>query len=78
MNDDLIDREALKAAYLAAHKGEPGGAYKLICEAPTIDIIRCCECERHDHDGGAGYCNRFWSWTMMSDFCSYGIREARV
>ena len=34
---DLIDREALKAAYIAAHKGEPGGAYKLICEAPAVD-----------------------------------------
>lgn len=33
---DLIDREALKAAYLAEHKGELGGAWKLICEAPTV------------------------------------------
>ena len=34
---DLISREALLAAYDAAHKGPPGGARKLIEEAPGID-----------------------------------------
>ena len=34
---DLIDKEALKAAYKAEHKGEPGGAWKIICEAPTVE-----------------------------------------
>ena len=34
---DLIDREALIKAYLAAHKGPPGGAWKLIQDAPAVD-----------------------------------------
>ena len=35
--DDLISREALIKAYLTAHKGPPGGALKLIQEAPAVD-----------------------------------------
>lgn len=45
--EDLISRAALLAAYDAAHKGPPGGARKLIEEAPTIEaerIIRCKDC----------------------------------
>lgn len=36
---DLIDRDALLAAYDAAHKGPPGGARKLIAEAPEVDAV---------------------------------------
>ena len=36
-NNDLISRSALLAAYDAAHKGPPGGARKLMQEAPAID-----------------------------------------
>lgn len=42
----LIDRDALLAAYDAAHKGPPGGARKLIEQAPTIDAVpldKLCE-----------------------------------
>ena len=35
LNNDLISRTALLAAYDAAHKGPPGGARKLIEEAPA-------------------------------------------
>lgn len=47
-------------------------------ELPTVDaveVVRCCECKQHDHDGGAGYCNRWGKWSNMSDFCSYGKRK---
>lgn len=37
--DDLISRDALLAAYDAAHKGPPGGARKLIEEAPAVDAV---------------------------------------
>lgn len=46
-NDDLISRAALLAAYDAEHKGPPGGARKLIAEAPAVDaepVLRCREC----------------------------------
>lgn len=41
--EDLISRSALLAAYDAAHKGPPGGARKLIEEAPD-GIVRCKYC----------------------------------
>ena len=37
MSTDLISRSALLATYDAAHKGSPGGARKLIEEAPAIE-----------------------------------------
>lgn len=38
--DDLISRAALLAAYDKAHKGPPGGARKLIQEAPAMSTER--------------------------------------
>lgn len=64
MENDLISRSALIAAYDAAHKGPPGGARKLIVGAPTIDavpIVRCKDC-RYAHmtyGGECKYCD-FW------------------
>lgn len=43
--NDLISRSALLAAYDKAHKGPPGGARKLIEEAPEA-IVRCKDCKR--------------------------------
>lgn len=37
--DDLIYRDKLLAAYDAAHKGPPGGARRLIAEAPAVDAV---------------------------------------
>lgn len=36
---DLISRKALLAAYDAAHVGPPGGARKLMVEAPAVDAV---------------------------------------
>jgi len=41
--DDLISRSALLAAYDKAHQGPPGGARKLIENAPDA-IVRCKDC----------------------------------
>lgn len=35
---EYIERETLLAAYDKAHKGPPGGARKLIAEAPAADV----------------------------------------
>ena len=46
-----------------------------ILKIPAIDVVevvRCCNCEFHDHDGTAGYCNYWRRWSNMSDFCSHG------
>ena len=37
MNDDLISRKALIAEYDRVHTGPPGGARKLMEDAPAVD-----------------------------------------
>ena len=48
---EYIEREALIAEYDRVHKGEAGGARKLMVEAPTADVVEVrhgywddCEC----------------------------------
>lgn len=48
INADAISRSALLAAYDAAHQGPPGGARKLIEEAPPLDA--------QEHTCGPDYC----------------------
>lgn len=57
---EYIEREALIAAYDAAHKGEPGGARKLIADAPAADVapIRHGRWGRKDH-----YQNGYYLYT---------------
>lgn len=89
MNDDLISRAALLAAYDAAHKGPPGGARKLIEEAPGVDaaperqgyvrVTRCRDCKRWEYDLdlatiGKGTCLNSLLWTKPNDYCSRGER----
>ena len=40
--------------------------------ADVVEVVRCCNCEFHDHDGTSGYCNYWRRWNNMSDFCSHG------
>ena len=40
--------------------------------ADVVEVVRCCNCEFHDHDGTSGYCNYWRRWSNMSDFCSRG------
>jgi hypothetical protein len=82
MTDDLISRSALLEAYDKAHKGPPGGARKLIEEAPEA-VIRCKDCKnwkpgeivrdnfippRCDLNGGG------WS---SDNYCSWAIRKEK-
>lgn len=64
MASDLISRSALLAEYDRVHVGEPGGARKLISEAPAVYAIPidtvaemladlfgdCCPCNYNDLD----------------------------
>ena len=45
--DDLISRSWLLSEYDKRHKGPPGGARKLIEEAPSAqsDMVRCKDCK---------------------------------
>ena len=44
-------------------------------EAPSIDIVRCSECEHHE-DFPTGIspltCSLVWGGVFENDFCSYG------
>ena len=82
---EYIEREALLAAYDAAHEGAPGRARKLIAEAPVADVapvVRCWECkhfrENTDRHGGV-HMNCIKSNHIpkveAEHFCSYGERK---
>lgn len=75
--DEYIKREAVIEAIMS----EPPDAHypqwyvdkiKSIPAADVAEVVRCCNCEFHDHDGTSGYCNYWRRWSNMSDFCSRG------
>lgn len=85
-NNDLISRKALIEAYDKAHKGSPGGARKLMEEAPGVDaveVVRCRDCKHGenlcDKQGLCTYCqisiHSYPVRNQQDDFCSYGERR---
>lgn len=86
MASDLISREALLAEYDRVHVGEPGGARKLIAEAPAVDaveVVRCKDCvnwqiewePNHCEGKPHHYCGMVDQVTDQYFFCGY--RERR-
>lgn len=80
-----IDADALIAEYDRVHIGAPGGARKLMVDAPTADVVevvRCKDCK---------YCNEYQKYDFRkylgcnqngeiyevepNHFCSYGERK---
>lgn len=59
--DDLISRSWLLSEYDKRHKGPPGGARKLIEEAPSSaekeSFEWCTDCKEYDQEGHC--CHRF-------------------
>lgn len=82
MNNDMISRKALIEAYDKAHQGAPGGARKLMEEAPGIDaveVVRCKHCKQcrgwKNAIGIKGYkCYLLCVDIEPDDFCSHGER----
>ena len=79
---EYIEREALIAAYDKAHKGPPGGARKLMEEAPAVDVVavvRCeyCTCWKKTFVNSKGFriCPASGMDITEDDFCSYGERR---
>lgn len=77
--DDLISRSALLMAYDKAHQGPPGGARKLIENAPDA-VVHCENCRywlpmnrfHQDYHPGRGDC-KLNCWVRDSDwFCADG------
>ena len=66
-NNDFVSRQWLIDEYHRRHTGVPGGALKMIEEAPPAEVVpapvRCSDCRFYDkRDGGApggtGWCSR--------------------
>ena len=81
-NNDLIYRNDLLAAYDAAHKGPPGGARKLMEDAPAVDaapVVRCEKCVSHNTAGveglGIGMCHCLGITTRDGFFCAFGLEK---
>ena len=78
-NNDLISRAALLAAYDAAHKGPPGGARKLMEEAPAVDAApvvhaRWIQYEPDLHGTKpleCGACHYLFARLYPRDFCPH-------
>ena len=82
--NDLISRKALIAEYDRVHVGAPGGARKLMEDAPAVDaveVVRCKDCKQWRRnigftDNPNGHCFYHDIDTNGFDFCSYGERRA--
>ena len=79
---DLISRKALLAEYDRVHVGPPGGARKLMEDAPGVDAVEVVRCKDCKHFGGHGAChchaadeNGTPIFVREEDFCSYGERR---
>jgi hypothetical protein len=81
---EYIDREALVAEYDRVHVGAPGGARKLMIEAPTADVVevvRCKDCKWcliENWDGEVLYgcdCAAGKNDISPDDFCSCGEKK---
>lgn len=87
---DLISRSALIAEYDRVHIGAPGGARKLMENAPAVDavpVVRCRDCKWYQ-EGKLLAPNKFcfrlkhpkedrkigYNYAP-DDFCSYGERK---
>lgn len=80
--NDLISRKALIAEYDRVHVGPPGGARKLMEDAPAVDaveVIRCKYClhkRKYHIKPPLCYCCYHGDRRMEDDFCSSGERRA--
>ena len=73
MAKEYIERQTLLHKIRWASSAEEAVmSVRRIPAADVVEVVRCCNCEFHDHDGTSGYCNYWGRWSNMSDFCSRG------
>ena len=76
MSGDFVSRDWLLAEYDRQHQGPPGGARRIIAEAPAADVVevvRCRDCVywRGENDICKGICIDF----SADGYCSEGKRK---
>ena len=57
--DDLISRAYVLAEYDRQHKGPPGGARKIMEEAPAVDAVPVARCKDCKH------------WWKVNELCTH-------
>ena len=77
---ELINRKALLDEYDRQHKGAPGGARKLIEEAPAVDaveVVRCKDCDNLYFKDDYYCCSNHRGLTVIKPdtYCPYGERD---
>ena len=86
MGGEYVSRDYLLGEYDRQHQGSPGGARKIIAEAPAADVVevvRCTDCEYTEIWHDRIYCQRLrdrWNhcndrWVNEADFCAWGKRK---
>lgn len=83
MAKEYIEREALIAEYDRVHIGAPGGARKLMVDAPAADVVevvRCKDCKYYEthqpiHKKVCEKNDGHLIPVNPDDFCSYGERK---
>lgn len=80
---EYIERNALIAEYDRVHIGPPGGARKLMVDAPAVDVVavvRCKQC-KHGEIDDEDFPNQYFcrhngcDWNNENHFCGYGERK---
>ena len=78
MSNDFVSRQWLLNEYDNRHKGPPGGARKMIEEAPAADVrsvVYCQECIYLGFKDFNGICNGPMCGIVKPwDYCSHGLR----
>ena len=85
VSKELIFREDLLEAYDRVHIGPPGGARKLMVDAPTVDAVevpcRCKDCKHWKHFDHVGCSDLAKVCTLANymiganGYCLYGERR---
>lgn len=68
----LIDADMLLNSFKGAKKLGVDAIKYYVDNTPTIDLVRCGECEYADE---YNHCKYSAWWNGNADFCSHGIRR---
>ena len=78
---DYVSRQYLLNEYDRQHQGPPGGARKIIAEAPAEDVapvVRCGQCRyctNNYHSSIYDECGRTGAYVSEDDYCSKGEKD---
>ena len=72
---DYVSRQYLLNEYDRQHQGPPGGARKIIVEAPAADVVQVVRCDDCKYYGSRRWCELHSSLFDDNAFCSYGERK---